>query len=426
MPPAELVLLVLYLLLLLWPLASLADWTRQPTFAAGYALTALITTAALLALGLMRLPLLPAMAVLAWWEMRAVRGITGPPADPPAPRVRILAVAFVLPLVAAAIALPAWLLPRVPPAVLTGPFPVGATDQVWTDSSRTDASGQPRRLPIRLWLPAEAAPDPGVTPRHPDPDQLERDLVAALPGSHGPWIVRALTRAADPVAANARLSTRQRQFPVLILDHGLPGAPALLAGLAAELASHGYLVVAPAHPGWTLGTAPSPEPPIVWGEEPAREAAALTDWLADGRFVLDQIRRMAGTDAPPTDLRLAGRLLVERIAWVGQGIGGLAGATLAADSGLAALVWLDPPDGFEQAPRSVPELVVTGSQVPGTDAGRQAVTLPGAGPADFTDLARWSPVLLRRHGLGGRVGAAEASERIRSAVVAFLSEHIMQ
>jgi hypothetical protein len=54
----------------------------------------------------------------------------------------------------------------------------------------------------------------------------------------------------------------------------------------------------------------------------------------------------------------------------------------------------------------------------------EAVEVPVAGSADFPDRSTWSPCLLRRAGLGGRVDAIAVRRGNQALAVAFLSAHL--
>ncbi len=422
--------LVLFALLLFWPIARFSDWHRSRGVPIVVAAVIVLWLASYLALELLRWPLVPALIVLlVGWEVQVVGVLVG--GDPPAGSKRgsrVAALVLALALAVPVIALPAWILPRTAPFVPGGPFMVGVLDITWADSSRVSATGEPHLLPVRLWYPAETVSRPARAERHRAMDLFEGDLATLLPGRRGPWIVRGLTRAPLPVYADARLATRQRDYPVVILSHGVPGSPALLATLAAELASQGMVVAAPEHLGASLGSVLPGE-----GHRPPR-VTALTgpvdtaEWevlaAADGRAVLSALRSLALADSAD---RFTGRLRLDAVGWVGQAIGARAGEILAAEGSIAVLVALDPLPVTAGAGGGVPVLRFDrgGDSLPTpVDGGVVAVEVPDAELADFSDLATWSPFLLRRAGLGGRVDAIEVRRAIHALAAAFLSSHL--
>lgn len=417
--------LALFLLLIAWPLARLLGWHRSRLFAMGFSLAVVLWLALSLTLDLPRWPLVPALLLAIAWEIQAVSIMVG---DVPLPaRTRLarfapatLGLLFVLP----AVALPAWLLPRAPAFVPGGSFLVGVSDVTWADSTRREPDSQPHLVPVRLWFPAEPAPKPRRARRHRAMTAFESDLAVLLPGQRGPWIVRGLTRAPIPIFADMRLATRQRSYPVVILSHGVPGSPALLATLASELASRGYVVASPEHLGASLGSV-LPDgryvPARVASLEPgSTDPAWATLAAADGRAVLAGLEMLAGGDPAG---RFTGRLQLDEVGWVGQGSGAQAGALLAGEGLISALVALDPIGDVSLGEQETAVLVIgrdgTGPRSGAGDAVFE-VAIPGAGLADFSDLAWWSPPLLRRAGWGGTVPPRDAQAAIHRLTVAFL------
>jgi hypothetical protein len=366
---------------------------------------------------------------LVGWEVQVVGVLVGE-AAPQGPNrwARVVPLVLALALVAPVIAVPAWILPRTAAFLPGGPFMAGVVDVTWVDSSRVSATGGPYLLPVRLWYPAETVSRPTRAERHRAMDWFEDDLAQLLPGRRGPWIVRGLTRAPLPIFTDVRLATRQRDYPVVILSHGVPGSPALLATLATELASQGIVVAAPEHLGGSLGSVlpgDGPRPPratTLTGAPIPAEWGVLA--AADGRAVLSGLRGIALADSAN---RFSGRLRLDAVGWVGQGSGARAGEILAAEGLIAALVSLDPLAADAGGVAGVPVLRIDrgGDRPPARlDGGVVAIEVPQAGAADFTDLATWSPFLLRRAGLGGRVDAIDVRRAIHALAVAFLSAHL--
>lgn len=371
------------ILLVAWPLARATALRQSRIFASGFALAVLLWVTLALSLGIMRRPLLPALLVLVWWEVQAVGVMVGDvPSALPSIAARLRRLGGAAGLIVAALLPPLWLLPRAPEFGPSGPYRVGVTDLYLADSARTGLGGSAWLLPLRLWYPAEPDPRPRRAARHRAPAAFESDLAARLPGAQGGWIVRGLTRSALPLIAEPRLSTRQRQWPVVVLSHGVPGSPALLATLATELASHGFVVATPEHVGASLGTVLPDEryvPPRPEGWEVAVDGAWLEQYAADGRLVREGLRALAAADSSG---RFTGRLAVDSLAWVGSGVA----ATAAACEGSAAT----------------------------------CVAWDGGRPAEVTDLEWWSPPLLQWAGLGGSLPPRQAQARVHGAVLRFL------
>jgi hypothetical protein len=385
-----------------WPLARAFGLHRHKQFAMGFALLVVLGLPVYLALDLMRWPMVPALALLVWWETEAVNfsvGATPPTARRLRDRLVPLGMAVVLVLPAAWV--PSALLPRVPAFHPSGTFLIGVDDRTWPDSAALAAGVPGPVVPVRIWFPAEPAPRPSRARRHRDMDLFEQDLAGLLPGPGQRWVVRSLTRAPLPLALDMRLSTRQREFPVVLLSHGYPGSPALHATLATELASHGYVVASPEHAAGALGLR-LPDESHLPATAGAFGVAAPAAWPAQVRadmhatLLLLESLNTAGTGG-----RYAGRLLLDEVALVAEGEGG----GVVGDTVLPVALTVSLGDG-----------VITTTLGSGTTRAEVAE----ARTLDLTDLAWWSPRLLRRAGLGGHVEPREAQRTVHQVVLAAL------
>jgi predicted dienelactone hydrolase len=111
----------------------------------------------------------------------------------------------------------------------TGPYSIRTIDEDWQDHART------RSIPVRIFVPSlNAAPE-------------------AKPESKAPGATE--------------------KFPVIVFSHGLGGSRIAYAYFARHLASYGYIVILPSHPGSDTGAA------MAWlrthGDAPARPGAGL-------------------------------------------------------------------------------------------------------------------------------------------------------
>ena len=126
-----------------------------------------------------------------------------------------------------------------------------------------DAPGRAdRRLPLAIWYPA-ASPGAGTTYRTALPGPDGRDVAFTIPGLATPGAKAAAGR-----------------FPLVILAHGYSNTPETLAWLGENLASKGYVVVAPAFR----------DPPI---SDPAKFAGPLARRPLDVAFVAAEAPRRA-------------------------------------------------------------------------------------------------------------------------------------
>ena len=227
----------------------------------------------------------------------------------------------------------------------TGRHAVGMTSYEWVDNDRTDEhpktpSGH-RRLEVQVWYPAaasDAAPAAYFDQRHAEGFargmQMPPFLMNHLP------LVRTNGRRDLPLASGGE------RFPVVVFSHGYP-LPASTATFAAEeLASHGYVVFSISHTYDTAfvlfqdGTSAYAE---MTGDIKRLDKAEsflgprISIWVADARFVLNEITKLEATD-----VRFRGRLDLDRIGYLGLSFGGAtAYAALAADARFKAAVNMD-------------------------------------------------------------------------------------
>ncbi len=200
---------------------------------------------------------------------------------------------------------------------LSGPYAVGRVDYEWVDDSRpeafTDDPADVRDLLITVYYPAEVPADAV-------PARYVSDALGSAFGLSAPQIEQIYTHVYTDVPAV------NEAFPVLIFSPGMGSLPVFYSSLLTELASQGYVVVALWHPYSTAYT-PYPDGRLVavneagtpgFGESPAAEMDRVgAVWVADMRFVLDQLPQLNANDE-----LLAGRLDMERIGAFGHSFGG--------------------------------------------------------------------------------------------------------
>ncbi|MGN8000723.1 alpha/beta hydrolase family protein [Sphingomonas sp. 22176] len=152
-----------------------------------------------------------------------------------------------------------------------GSYGIGVADLDFLDKGRADplqGADKPaivdRHIPIKLWYPA-AAKGAGTRYR------------TALPGEKGSDVPFEVPGLATLGAAAAK-----GRFPLVILAHGYSNTPEVLSWLGENLASKGYVVVAPAFrdPSITIRT-------------PAARAGPLTSRPLDIAFVAAEAQRRA-------------------------------------------------------------------------------------------------------------------------------------
>jgi predicted dienelactone hydrolase len=206
-----------------------------------------------------------------------------------------------------------------------GPYLVGAARQSFTRLSTT--TGKPQPLDVRIWYPAT----PGTPPLAAD------ELLAA------------------PVDATPDLSGAP--YPLVLFSHGTGGVPWGVTYLTTHLASHGFVVMAPAHYGSSIA-ADCPVPCSV--SNPAARPLivdSVTNRPDELIFLLEQAASWTGGD----DSRFAGLMDAARAGVVGHSFGGHTVLHAAATEHrfravVASAPWGDPP-GPPRLVEAIPRLV---------------------------------------------------------------------
>ena len=165
-----------------------------------------------------------------------------------------------------------------------GPYAVGVTRRTFVRASST--TDKPRYLNTVIWYPADASAE--SAPRN---GMLSAPLDAVPARSAAP-------------------------YPVILYSHGSGVQPWSSSFMTSHLASYGFVVIAPPHPGNTADTCPVPCIP----SNPS-QVAALADSAAnrpdDIGFALDQALSLSATN----DALLAGLLDGNRVGITGQSFG---------------------------------------------------------------------------------------------------------
>lgn len=202
-----------------------------------------------------------------------------------------------------------------------GPHLVGSTIYRGVDGGRaelaTPDAADRRQVIAQAWYPAAAARGPKVA---------YMDGLGRLPGSvYGlpRFIFRRFGETDTHAALDAPVSTARAGWPVVIFSPGYGAPRAVYAGLLADLASRGYVVIALDHPYESAivqladGRVVGPAPFRARGDTgvPHMERQVVVR-AADVRFVLDRLDRGEGLGP------LAGRLDLTRIAAIGHSFGG--------------------------------------------------------------------------------------------------------
>jgi dienelactone hydrolase len=195
----------------------------------------------------------------------------------------------------------------------TGPFSVGTIDQVMVDPSRTNLyryTPATNAFMVTFWYPA-APPGVGILPSSMWDHHIAADPNTYMGINDDPQWSKIVPAAVGYRFANLLLPSGSTKYPVVLYSVGLSGWRKAASYQAEELASHGYVVVAP-------------DPPDCFGTEFPDGRYLIGNWagdvpgrLKDFQFLLDELARMEDTDP-----FFAGRLDLEKIGVFGASFGG--------------------------------------------------------------------------------------------------------
>lgn len=217
-----------------------------------------------------------------------------------------------------------------PELAALGRYPIGVADMVFVQRDQlypladgSDPRPADRRLAVKTWYPAAAGAGGGTTYR------------TALPGEDGRPVAFSVPGLATPGAVAAR-----GRFPLVILAHGYSNTPEILSWLGENLASKGYVVVAPAFadPSITIRT-------------PEAQAGPLARRPLDIVFVAAEAQRRARAGEGPLAAADPGATALIGYSMGGYGALAAAGGRLASSLGPATRGVLTPyvADGVQRA-----------------------------------------------------------------------------
>lgn len=339
-----------------------------------------------------------------------------------------------------------WLLFTPVPALPapTGPYAVGAQVFRWIDVGRPETATQDpsdrRNVVVQAWYPA-ARDAKGAGLDYIDGLGRLPPKVSLIPR----FLMRAYGRIDTHAVAGAPMAVDRATWPVVLFSPGADASRAFYSGLAADLASRGFVVLVLDHPydsavtqladGRLVATLTDLPP----GEASQMSYMATKQAIraADFRFVVDQIDR-PGAFAGPLD----GRLDRARIAAAGHSFGGAAAvAATQGDSRLLAAVDIDGTfyGGIGDKGLDRPFLLVESDHAEtrhgdryteGVDrlfahmrAPSRRIEIKRANHFSFTDAplflappARWAAARV----IGGELGPARTQRRTAEVMTAFL------
>ncbi|MDM5277584.1 acetylhydrolase [Paenibacillus silvae] len=227
----------------------------------------------------------------------------------------------------------------------TGSFPVGTTTLFMEDVTRgepaTDDPDDHRKLMVQIWYPAEASSEV------PDADYIE-NVPVVLSGireamSLPPFLLSQLRYVKTHAYTDAKISSAQERFPLLLFSPGLTGFRNQNTFQVEELASQGYIVVGIDHP-YDAAAVIYPDQTTALlkleglsGFEDYK--TKMSYWVDDTKFVLDQIEAMSSSAKSGI---FSAKVDMNQVGVFGHSFGGAAAAQmLMKDSRIQAALNMD-------------------------------------------------------------------------------------
>jgi len=124
-----------------------------------------------------------------------------------------------------------------------------------------------------------------------------------------------------PPSLNPNQPTPAGKAPLIVISHGLGSDRSTYAYLAQQLASYGFAVAVPEHPG---SSAQQIQALISGGANEVTAPTEFVDRPLDIRYLLDQLETLSQTDP-----RFAGRIDLKQVGVIGQSLGGYTALALA-------------------------------------------------------------------------------------------------
>ncbi|RAV11719.1 alpha/beta hydrolase family protein [Paenibacillus contaminans] len=227
----------------------------------------------------------------------------------------------------------------------TGPYKIGTVTYDWMDDRReetlTPDPGDKRELMIQIWYPADSKAKGKTDSYISNPDVFAEGYSQVL--NLPKFLFTTFGYVQTNAIKNAEISNREPAYPVLLFSHGFSGHKNQNTFQIEQLVSHGYIVVGIDHTysstasvfsnGRVANYVPQDTSSIAYLDK------ANEGWVADAKFVLDQVEKLAGNDP---DRRFTGRMDMNNVGMFGHSFGGATSAQmLMTDSRVKAAINMD-------------------------------------------------------------------------------------
>lgn len=225
-----------------------------------------------------------------------------------------------------------YLLPVPVVPIPSGPYQIGTTTLVLTDTSRKEIYStnpdEPRKIIVQIWYPAVPTPDSQRASWMPNADIVAPALADMLKLPH--FFLDHLTLVKTNSYIDAPADHDGGPFPVLLFSHGWKGFRAQNTGQFEELAARGYIIASIEHPyaavvtvfpdGKIIHYNPNALPDNDSDEEYTAAAHLLLEqWTSDTIFTLDTLTQLNQND--PSGI-LTGLLDLDHVGAFGHSTGG--------------------------------------------------------------------------------------------------------
>ncbi len=346
---------------------------------------------------------------------------------------------------------PAVLLPVPTMPLPSGPLPIGTVTVTVTDGERDELYGSrpgtARRFPVQVWYPAAAVDGLDPQPLSPDIGVLAPALARHL---GLPAFFFGHTSSTDSHSFGSA-PVLEGAFPLAVFSHDWAGSRAMAIDQIENLASQGYIVVAPDHPYSAVVTvidddqvhldpAALAPPGATEAQRLEAEAALIGVHAADVTTILDQLA-LGGEGAFG---ELSSSIDIDDVGLWGHGLGG--GAALQVcltDERCDVIVGFDP--WVDRLPNPILAITATKPMLfLGSDEWRETpnqavlrgvvarsetlgyeVNVLGADTSDF-GVAPWFSPVADRLGMKGPIDGPRMTTITRRFLTAFFDRIILQ